>query len=133
MAVGALQVAALNAASKREFDKAVELMEKAVLFEEQMGPPSGPPGNIKPSHELFGEILLAAGKQAAATEQFRISLLRQPNRARSLLGSARAAAQSGDKQAAVEWYSRLLEQWKQADSDLPELLEARKYLEENRP
>jgi hypothetical protein len=55
-------------------------------------------------------------------------LLRQPNRARSLLGAARAAAQSGDQTGAATFYAKLLEQWKQADDDLPELREARAFL-----
>jgi hypothetical protein len=93
-----------------------------------MGPPSGPPSLIKPARELFGEILLRAGKPEAAAEQFKISLLRQPNRARSLLGAARAAAQSGNVKAARDSYTQLLEQWKQADEGLPELREARDYL-----
>jgi tetratricopeptide (TPR) repeat protein len=131
--VGMLQVMALQMSTDKQFDKAAELMQKAVELEEQMGPPSGPPGNIKPSHELYGEILLAAGKPAEATKQFQISLLRQPNRARSLLGLARAAARNGDKQTAIENYSRLLEQWNQADPDLPELHEAKNYLKEQRP
>ena len=38
---------------------------------------------IKPTHELFGEILLRAGKPQEAAAQFRTALLRQPNRARS--------------------------------------------------
>jgi len=97
-----------------------------------MGPPSGPPSLIKPAHELFGEILLKAGKSREAAEQFRASLLRQPNRARSMLGAARAAAQSGDKVAAVSSYAKLLDQWQQADEDLPELREAREYVKANR-
>jgi predicted Zn-dependent protease len=57
-----------------------------------MSAPSGPPGLIKPSHELFGEILLRAGKPAEALDQFKIALQRQPNRARSLLGVSQATA-----------------------------------------
>jgi hypothetical protein len=41
---------------------------------------------------------------------------------------ARAAERSGDKQAAMENYLKLLEQWKHADPDLPERLEAENYL-----
>ena len=95
-----------------------------------MSPPYGPPGLIKPSHELFGEILLRAEKPQEAAEQFKISLQRQPNRARSLLGAARAAAQSGLQPSALSSYSALLEQWKQADTNLLELREARDYLKQ---
>jgi Tfp pilus assembly protein PilF len=102
-------------------------MKKATELEEAMSPPSGPPVLIKPTHELFGEILLRAGKPAEAAEQFKVSLQRQPNRARSLLGAARAAAQTSNQSAALNFYSALLEQWKQADSNLLELREAREY------
>ncbi|HYN23659.1 MAG TPA: hypothetical protein VES69_01290, partial [Pyrinomonadaceae bacterium] len=89
--IGELEIAAVAASVKRDHEQAAELMKQAIRLEEEMGPPSGPPGLIKPAHELFGEILLRAGKPEAAAEQFKVSLLRQPNRARSLLGAARAA------------------------------------------
>jgi Tetratricopeptide repeat len=131
--IGELEVAALFASMNRQHEKAVELMRHAVQQEERMGPPSGPPGLIKPSHELFGEILLRAGKHREAAEQFRIALLRQPNRARSLLGAARAAAGSGNRRDAEAAYARLLDQWQLADKELPELREAQDYLNQARP
>ncbi|HEY0728748.1 MAG TPA: tetratricopeptide repeat protein, partial [Pyrinomonadaceae bacterium] len=77
-----LEVAALSAAMKKDYAKATELMKQATAQEEQSSPPSGPPSLIKPTHELFGEILLRAGKPAEALAQFKTALLRQPNRAR---------------------------------------------------
>jgi len=88
-----LEIAALSASMKKDHAKAIELIKKATALEESMTPPYGPPGLIKPSHELYGEILLRAGKPAEAAEQFKVALQRQPNRARSLLGAARAAKQ----------------------------------------
>ena len=104
-------------------------MKKATALEEQMSPPYGPPSLIKPTHELFGEILLRAGKPAEAAEQFKISLLRQPNRARSLLGAARAAAQTGNHPP-PHCVRNTHRQWKQADDGLVELREARDYLKQ---
>ncbi len=126
--IGELEIAAVAASFKRDHEQAAELMKQAIGLEEQMGPPSGPPGLIKPAHELFGEILLRAGKPEAAAEQFKVALLRQPNRARSLLGAARAAARGGDPRGAAAAYTKLLEQWRQADEGLPELREAQDYL-----
>jgi len=125
-----LEVAALLASNKGDNAKAIELMKKATALEEEGRPPYGPPILIKPSHELFGEILLRAHKPAEAAEQFKVSLLRQPNRARSLLGAARAAAQSGNQSAALTAYTTLLDQWKQADTNIAELREARDYLKQ---
>ena len=126
--IGAMQLSALYASMRKNQDEAIHWMKKATALEEQMSPPSGPPSLIKPTHELFGEILLRAGKPAEAAEQFKIALLRQPNRARSLLGAARAAAQSGNQAAASAAYTAFLEQWNQADEGLAELREAREYL-----
>jgi predicted Zn-dependent protease len=123
-----LEVSAVGAATKGDFKTAIELMRKATALEEETGAPSGPPSLIKPTHELFGEILLRAGKPADAAAQFHTALLRQPNRARSLLGLARAAAQSGDQTTATTTYAKFLDQWKQADEGLPELREARDYV-----
>lgn len=128
-----LEVAALAASMRKDHTKAIELMKQATVLEEAMGPPSGPPGLVKPSHELFGEILLRAGKPGDAAEQFKVALLRQPNRARSLLGAARAASAAGDQRAATSNYERLLAQWQQADEGLPELREARDYLKKAKP
>ncbi len=129
--INGLQVLAVTAAAKKEYEKAIGLMTKAVALEDALGPPSGPPGLIKPVHELYGELLLRAGKPQAAVEQFNAALLRQPNRARSLIGAARAAAQSGNRAEAAAWYSKFLEQWKLADAQLPELKEAKDYLGKN--
>ncbi|HKO45241.1 MAG TPA: tetratricopeptide repeat protein [Pyrinomonadaceae bacterium] len=126
--IAELEVRALAASIRGEHEKAIQLMTEAVKIEEQRGAPSGPPGLIKPAHELFGEILMRAGKHERAAEQFKTALLRQPNRARSLLGLARVHAKSGNNAEAGNIYGKLLEQWKDADADLPELKETREFL-----
>ncbi len=123
-----LEIAALISASKRNFDAAVTALKKAAALEEEMSPPSGPPTLIKPSHELLGEILLRAGNPKEAIQAFATALSRQPNRARSLIGTARAYAQSGDRTRAVEAYNHFLRVWQQADPNLPELREAREFI-----
>ena len=125
-----LEIAALSASMKKDHEKAIELMKKATALEESTNAPYGPPSLIKPSHELFGEILLRAGKPADASAQFKVALLRQPNRARSLIGAARAAAQTGNQSGAQTAYAALIDQWKQADANLLELREARDYLKQ---
>ena len=123
-----LQVKAVIASLQNDHTKVIEMMKKATTLEEQSSPPSGPPSLIKPNHELFGELLLRAGKRVEAAAQFQTALLRQPNRARSLLGAARAAQQSGDPAKAAMIYLKFQQQWNQADEGLPELREARSFL-----
>jgi len=67
---------------------ALRLAAQAAQTEETLGVPSGPPDTFKPAHELYGELLLRAGKKKEAAEQFRIELTRTPNRAASLAGLA---------------------------------------------
>jgi predicted Zn-dependent protease len=93
-----------------------------------MSPPAGPPDTLKPSHELYGEILPRAGRPAEAARQFATALARQPNRARSLFGTARAHARAGDRAASAEAYAAFLRARARADAHLPELKEARDYL-----
>jgi len=129
-AIREFEIKALSVSMKNDHAKAIELMKNATMLEEQTSAPYGPPSLIKPTHELFGEILLRAGKPAEAAAQFKKALVRQPNRARSVLGAARAAAKSGDSAAAIAAYTKFVEQWNQADEGLPELREARDYLKQ---
>ena len=124
-----LEVSALASANTGKFGEAVELLRRATSLEEALRPPSGPPDIIKPSHELFGEVLLRAGRSAEAAAQFKTALLRQPNRPRSLLGLARAA-KSSDAKLAARAYADYLRTQERADARAAELAEARDYLKQ---
>lgn len=123
-----LEIEAKLQATKGEFGQAIALMQKASLLMEAMPPPSGPPPVIKPPYELFGEIVLQAGRPNEASEQFAVSLRRHPNRARSLLGAARAAAQSGNAPSAATFYRQFAEQWRPAGAQATEVREAQEYV-----
>jgi predicted Zn-dependent protease len=86
----------------------------------------------KPAHELLGEVLLRAGKAKDAIAEFKISLQRHPSRALSMLGLARAEAAAGEPTAAHGVYMKLLDIWQHADPDLPELQEARGFVNRNK-
>ena len=77
-----------------------------------MRPPNGAADPIKPSHELLGEVLLQAGKPAEAAAAFDACLLRMPNRARSLMGAAKAHAAAGHADLAAERTATLTGFWK---------------------
>lgn len=121
------ELAALLALARANKDEAVALLREAVAIEETMRPPNGAANPIKPSHELLGEVLLEVGNPAEAVKAFDRSLLRMPNRARSLLGSARANAAVGNRGLATERYSKLCEIWK-GHEDLKGYQEAQGYL-----
>lgn len=125
--VMALEVEALIELKGGDEDEAVELLRKATTIEEAMRPPNGAASPIKPSHELLGEVLLEVGEPAEAAEAFETCLLRMPNRARSLLGAARAYAESGNRVKAAERYKKLREIWS-GRSELAGYQEAERFL-----
>jgi predicted Zn-dependent protease len=75
----------------------------------------GPPAVLKPTHELYGELLLEAGKPREAYQQFTAALKLAPRRARSLAGLARSAKAMGDSVAANKASAELKEVWHRAD------------------
>ena len=121
----------LRAASRQadgSLEDAVALTREATALEDAMPLEFGPPGVVKPSHELLGEVLLAAGRPREAQVEFERALRLAPKRALSLLGLGRAAAAAGDRKTAAYAYGQLREIWHRADRDLPELTEAERFL-----
>jgi hypothetical protein len=106
------ELQALIAQAKGQSDQAITLLKEAAAMEESMRPPNGAADPIKPSHELLGEVLLQASKPKEAAEAFETSLLRMPNRARSLMGAVKAHAAAGNKEKAAERLATLNSFWK---------------------
>ena len=113
--IAELELKALARFSEGVKEEAIALMRQATALEDAMPVDFGPPTLLKPSHELFGEILLQIGQPKEAQAEFRRALALAPKRARSLLGLGRASAAAGDKASAVEAYSALRAIWHQAD------------------
>jgi len=84
------EVRALLAAARGNMAEAVRHAQLAIAAEEKLGVPSGPPEDFKPAHELYGELLMQAGKTTEALAQFQTSLLRTPNRTASVADLERA-------------------------------------------
>ena len=123
------EVAALVHVAKGEGDAATALMDEALEITGRMRLPNGAASPVKPPYELYGEILLELGRSADAAAKFERSLERMSGRVRSVLGLARAAAQTGDDATAAEQYARLLSTWQGRD-DLPGYQEASRFLQQ---
>jgi len=121
------EMAALVHATQGQADMAVATMDEALEIVAGLRPPRGPASPVKPPHELYGEILLELDRPEEALEHFETSLLRMPNRFRSLLGAARAAARSGDESTARERYETLVSFW-QGSADHEGFSEARRFV-----
>ncbi len=109
---------------------ALTLLQEAAEIEDAMPFAFGPPVPAKPAHELLGEVLLELGRAQEARTEFGKALERSPLRTLSLLGLARAAQRSGDRETAQETYRILGKIWHQADANLPELAEVTKGMTE---
>ena len=121
------QVSALLHAQMNHADVAVGFFEDAVEIITPMAPPRGSANPIKPLFEMYGEVLVDLGRYEDAIEQFETSLLRMPNRPRSLLGMARAQNATGQMAAASAYYRALLDVWQGGDN-LDGVREAEAYL-----
>ena len=124
------EVAGLIELGAGRIGAAVEILQAATRAELELPPPLGLPEPVKPAPELLGEVLLEAGRPREAIEPFEHALRRNPNRSLSVLGLARARAALGETDASRARYRELLANYDEADSDLPELDEARRAVDE---
>ncbi len=86
------------------------------------------PGPIATARELLGDLLIELGQPGPAVREYEASLERAPNRFKTIAGVARAAELSGDRAKARVFYTRLVALAKSADSDRPELKQAKSFL-----
>jgi predicted Zn-dependent protease len=110
-----MQLSALVKFAQGKRDEALAIMRNATQREDAMPVEFGPPAVLKPTHELYGELLLEAGKPGEAYQQFTAALKLAPRRARSLVGLARSAKTMGDTVAANKASAELKEDWHRAD------------------
>ena len=109
-------------------DEALQLMRAAAEAEEASDKHPVTPGNVVPSRELLGEMLLELRRPEQALAEFERSLKRDPNRFRGIYGAARAAEASGNRQVAREYYTKLLTLTANRDTERPELAQATVFL-----
>ena len=121
-----LNVLAWTKLAENHSDLALTEMRKAVDLENGTEKSAVTPGPIAPASELLGEMLLNLDRPRDALREFEATLLKEPNRFRSLYGAARAAALAGDTQSARRYAAVLLKVCALADhTTRPEFTEIR--------
>jgi len=123
-----LGAAAIVAQVQSDGTRALELSRAAAELEASMDKHPATPGAVLPARELLADLLLERKNAVGALQEYRAVLRTDPNRFRSVLGAARAAKLAGDDVAARETYRQLIELCVKADTERPELAEARRFL-----
>lgn len=107
---------------------ALALAGQAADLEETVEKHPVTPGPILPARELEGDLFMAIGRHADALAAYEKTLQREPRRARTLFGAARAAELAGNATTARARYTELMDVMAEADSTRTEPAAARKYL-----
>jgi tetratricopeptide (TPR) repeat protein len=123
-----LGAAAWIAYAKGNQEEAVTLMRSAADLEDKSEKSAVTPGRIIPGRELLGDMLLEMKRPAEALQAFETSEQHDPNRFRGLYGAGKAAAMAGDQAKAKSYYEKLVVLVQNADTERPELKEAKAFL-----
>ncbi|MGC2447723.1 MAG: hypothetical protein WA477_08760 [Candidatus Sulfotelmatobacter sp.] len=109
-------------------DQGLIEMRSAADQEDAIDRPPVAPGPIVPARELLGEMLMESQQPVLALEAFEADLRVAPGRFNGLYGAGRAAGSAGDLTKAGNYFSQLLANCPQADTENPAVREAREFL-----
>ena len=120
--------AAWIAQAEGRTDEAVALLRSAADLEESIEKHPVTPGAVLPARELLGDLLLAQQKPADALKAYEATLAHSPGRFNSVAGAMRAAHRSGDVAAAQRYARQLVALCAKADTERPEVAEAKQII-----
>jgi len=123
-----LAAAAWTAHAAGKNTEALKLMHAAADLEDASKKHVAMENRLWPMRELLGELLLAMNRPAQALRAFELSFKAAPNRFRGFYGAAKSAERLGNRAQAGRYYEKLVTLSSHADSDRPELIEARAFL-----
>src|SRR5215468_5458795 len=123
-----LAVSAWVALKEGARDQAVRFMRAAADSEDGSLKHVAMENRLYPFRELLAELLFEMGQPAVALNEFETALRQTPNRFRAFWGAARAADSVGDRQKASAYFTKLVDLAKNADTERPEIREAKVFL-----
>jgi tetratricopeptide (TPR) repeat protein len=115
------------ALAQKRTDEALGLMRQAADIEDKSEKNIVTPGRLLPARELLGDMLLDLTRSAEALKEYEASQQREPSRYRGLYGAGQAAAQSGNRDKARQYFTKLVGLASSGDAR-PETETARRYL-----
>jgi len=119
------------ALDEKDPERALQLMRGAADEEEASDKHPVTPGSIIPMRELLAEMLLQIDQPGAALAEFERSLVREPNRFRSIYGAAVAAEAANNSETAKQYYGKLRSLTAEADTRRQEMKRANAFLAAN--
>jgi tetratricopeptide (TPR) repeat protein len=122
---GNLKVAQGNAA------EGIQLLQQAAEKEKGLGY-TEPPHYYRPEQESLGYAYLKTKQWEKAREAFQTELRERPKNGHALYGLAQSYALAGDAKQATAAYQDFLAGWPHADSDLPQVKQAKAWLAAHR-
>jgi tetratricopeptide (TPR) repeat protein len=120
--------AAWVAQAEGKKNEALKLMRSAAALEDASEKHVAMENRLWPMRELLGEMLLQLNEPAQALKEFEASFKAAPNRFRGYYGAAKAAERLGDEKKTKIYYEKLVELCRQADTERPEMVEAKAFL-----
>jgi tetratricopeptide (TPR) repeat protein len=107
-------------------DEALKLMAAAADAEDLTDKSAVTPGPLAPAREMYGYMLLDAGRAKDALTAFEKVTKKEPNRFLALYGAGKAAEAAKQPVKAKGYYRQIVTICKDASPDRPELVYARK-------
>ena len=117
--------------SKGDQEKGISLMQEASIMEDNTQKHGVTPGEVLPTRELYGDMLLAMNKPQEALEAYELNMEGRPNRFNSIYGAAVSANRIGDDEKATRYFEMLIVLTEGTNSNRPEIAEANTFLQEN--
>jgi tetratricopeptide (TPR) repeat protein len=118
------------ALAQKKSNEALAFMRQAADIEDKSEKNIVTPARLVPARELLGDMLLELKRPAEALKEYEASQQREPNRYRGLYGAGQAAAQSGNRDKARHYFSKLIELAGSGNAR-SETEKARRYLANN--
>jgi tetratricopeptide (TPR) repeat protein len=107
-------------------DEGLKLMAAAADAEDLTDKSAVTPGPLAPAREMYGYMLLEAGRAKDALTSFEKVTKKEPNRFLALYGAGKAAEAAKQPVKAKRYYRQIVTICKDAAADRPELVYARK-------
>lgn len=109
-------------------EEALAALRTAADLEDATDKAAVTPGPLAPAREQLGDMLLALGRPADALAAFETTLAKEPDRYRALAGALTAALKANRPATARQLAARLVTVCRAADTERPELAEARRLV-----